>query len=325
MSQILLDDVKRYIEKENSICQILNEKNKIISSGFICKININKNPMIILLTAGCIFPDNQLKNLNTQMQIKINKTIKTIEISSNKFICTNEELYYTCIEISEQENINDYLEIEINENNKNEEYKNEKIIMLSYLYNNSSVSFSEGNIIAIKNNEQLHYSNNSGIGSTGSPLLLCSNLKVIGIHVGNHKDYRRGILIKNIVDDILLQYNKKNNNEYELNDTISFIVDNIRKELSDLENDINDFEDFDNNKLDLLKKEIQKLKNENISDLDSVKNIQEKIKNIKKTIDEYKNKQLLLLKDQLKKAKKEKKEIEKNYQGLIEIHKKKQK
>ena len=228
--------------------------------------------MIILLTAGSIFPDNQLKNLNTQMQIKINKTIKTIEISSNKFICTNEELYYTCIEISEQENINDYLEIEINENNKNEEYKNEKIIMLSYLYNNSSVSFSEGNIIAIKNNEQLHYSNNSGIGSTGSPLLLCSNLKVIGIHVGNHKDYRRGVLIKNIVDDILLQYNKKNNNEYELNDTISFIVDNIRKELSDLENDINDFEDFDNNKLDLLKKEIQKLKNENISDLDSVKN-----------------------------------------------------
>ena len=325
MSQILFDDVKRYIEKENTICQILNEKNKIISIGFICKININKNPMIILLTAGCIFPDNQLKNLNTQMQIKINKTIKTIEISSNKFICTNEELYYTCIEISEKENINDYLEIEINENNKNEEYKNEKIIMLSYLYNNSSVSFSEGNIIAIKNNEQLHYSNNSGIGSTGSPLLLCSNLKVIGIHVGNHKDYRRGILIKNIVDDILLQYNKKNNNEYELNDTKSFIVDNIRKELSDLENDINGFEDFDNNKLDLLKKEIQKLKNENISDLDSVKNIQEKIKNIKKTIDEYKNKQLLLLKDQLKKAKKEKKEIEKNYQGLIEIHKKKQK
>ena len=59
MSQILLDDVKRYIEKENSICQILNEKNKIISSGFICKININKNPMIILLTAGSIFPDNK--------------------------------------------------------------------------------------------------------------------------------------------------------------------------------------------------------------------------------------------------------------------------
>ncbi len=194
--------------------------------------------------------------------------------------------------------------------------------MLSYLNNNSSVSFSEGNIIAIKNDEQIHYSNNSGIGSTGSPLLLSSNLKVIGIHVGNHKDHRRGILIKNIVDDIVLQYKKKYN---ELGDAKSFIVDNIRKELSDLENDINGFEDFDNNKLDLLKKEIQNLKNENISDLDSVKTIQEKIKNIKKTIDEYKNKQLSLLKDQLKKAKKEKIEIEKNYKGLIEIHKSKQK
>ena len=96
------------------MCKIskTKENNQTIDgfgTGFFCEINDNNIPFKKVL-----FTNNHILNKNS---IKINKEIifencgetKIIKITKNRRAFTNEELDYTCIEIFDTDNINNFL------------------------------------------------------------------------------------------------------------------------------------------------------------------------------------------------------------------------
>ena len=74
-------------------------------------------------------------------------------------------------------------------------YLDESIYSLNY-HKDKDIYVSYGNLLDINNNEIIHNSNIKG-ESSGSPILLINNQKLIGIHCNssNHYKYNKGILL----------------------------------------------------------------------------------------------------------------------------------
>lgn len=99
----------QYIEKaRNATCQILlNDGN--YGSGFFCRIPYKKNDNLLLnvlltcehiLTQDIIFSDNEIK-------IKVGDEVKNLSLKNRKK-WSNKEMVYSCIEILEEDEINDF-------------------------------------------------------------------------------------------------------------------------------------------------------------------------------------------------------------------------
>ena len=195
----------RYNKKVNATCKILTS-NKSSGTGFFCEIKINNKLMKVLFTNYHV-----LNNIKKNIKIEYNNEIKYININ-NRFICQNEELDYICIEIYNNDNIENYFKIDKNINciNPYKEYRYDEFAMIEYPGGNG-VAYANGYINKIIN-EQIYHSINSEQGSSGSPLLLDTrSLKVIGIHCGSAKDLNRGIFIKYILYDIKKQISNQSN------------------------------------------------------------------------------------------------------------------
>ena len=203
---------KRYEKKISATCKILSG-NK--GSGFFCEIKVNNKLMKVLFTNNHV-----INNLNSDIKIEHNREKKIIKLN-NRFKYTNEELDYTCIEIKEEDGINNYFKIDknINNNNPYEEYKYDEFVMIQYP-GGDDVSFAEGYIKNIKD-ENILYSMNTEFGSSGSPLILDTrNLKIIGIHyskTSDDGDEKKAIFIKYIIEDIEKQLNNNNRLNYNNN------------------------------------------------------------------------------------------------------------
>ena len=209
---IPLNKVLRYNSKVEATCKILQE-NKI-GSGFFCKLYIKNKEMKFLFTNNHIINEKKLVN-NSIITISHNNIIKKIELNENRFKCTNPELDYTCIEILDDDNIDNYFEIDdkIQNDNPEEEYKNDNLVIIQYPKGNE-VSFAEGKINNIKNSTQVFHSASTEFGSSGSPLILSDSLHIIGIHCGmlSKNNLNRGIYFKSIIDDIeqkIVNFNRK--------------------------------------------------------------------------------------------------------------------
>ena len=141
------------------------------------------------------------------IQLKDKDSTKNIKITSNRFVCSNEELDYTCIEIFDNEDYNNYFEIDDNINcqNPNVQYGNELGVIYQFA-DNQDISCGEGFIEGIKNINDTNiiiHKITTDFGSSGSPIFLSDNLKVIGIHCRRKdKDTNIGIYFKNILHDI---------------------------------------------------------------------------------------------------------------------------
>ena len=196
--------MKRYKRKVSATCKILSGKK---GSGFFCEIKVNNKLMKVLFTNNHVIND-----LNSDIKIKHNRITKIIKLN-NRFKYTNEELDYTCIEIKEEDGINNYFKIDknINNNNPYEEYKYDEFVMIQYP-GGDDVSFAEGYINDIKDKNIL-YTMNTEFGSSGSPLILDTrNLKIIGIHYSkslNNNDEKKAIFMKYIIKDIEKQLKNK--------------------------------------------------------------------------------------------------------------------
>ena len=248
---------KRYERKVSATCKILSGNE---GSGFFCEIKMNNRLMKVLFTNNHV-----INNLNSDLIIEYNRKKKIIKLK-NRFRCTNEELDYTCIEILEEDGINNYFKIDKNINNYNpyEEYKYDEFVMIQYP-GGDDVSFAEGYINDIKD-KNIFYTMNTEFGSSGSPLILDTrNLKIIGIHYSkssNNNNIKKAIFMKYIIKDIekqLKNYNNNNkfnnnffnntinnfNNDY-FNNFIDYNDNNINNIMNNL-NNINIFNDNDNN------------------------------------------------------------------------------
>ena len=206
---IPLKILQKCFEKQTAICKILTGK----GTGFFCKLNLKNKTIIGLLTNNHVLNEEKIK-LDSIIEIEHNKEKKVIEITKNRFTCTNEEYDYTCIEIFENENYNNYFEIDgnIDTDNPNEQYKDQEIMMVQYP-NLEEASFEKGKVNSIKNNYQIFHTISTEGGSSGSPIILMiGSLKIIGIHCGKsskNKNLNRGNYMKVILEDIQ-QHFKKN-------------------------------------------------------------------------------------------------------------------
>ncbi len=221
--------MKRYEKKASATCKILSGNE---GSGFFCEIKVNNKLMKVLFTNNHV-----INNLNSDIKIEHNREKKIIKLN-NRFKCTNEELDYTCIEILEKDGFNNYFKIDknINNNNPYEEYQYDEFVMIQYP-GGDDVSFAEGYINDIIDNNILYTMNTEG-GSSGSPLILDTrNLKIIGIHYSRtNNDEKKAIFMKYIINDIEKQSKNNNNNNNK------FINNN------NYNNNINNLNDNNNNK-----------------------------------------------------------------------------
>ena len=199
---------------ENNVCKILKiNENK--GTGFLCKIPYPNQFKLF----PCLITNNHALN---EKDLEINKTIqisfdddkieKFLLIDESRKIFTNEELDVSIIEIKPELNgINNFLDVDGNiyENNDNLNYKNKSIYILQYP-NGQKSSFKVDLIKEIDGKDIMHFCSTDK-GSSGSPILLMSNFKVIGIHKGITKfSYNLGTFIKFVIEEFN-KYNKKYN------------------------------------------------------------------------------------------------------------------
>lgn len=111
---------------------------------------------------------------------------------------TNAKLDITFIELTEKDEVGDYLELDENIMNNllksneqiniyNNNYINTGIYILNYLKGDKIMN-SYGLINNIKDNV-LYHTCNTDQGSSGSPILSLKNNKIIGVHYGTSKNY----------------------------------------------------------------------------------------------------------------------------------------
>lgn len=208
------DDITIIKKKLNTICIISVEKAR--GTGFFCKIYVNFKLKNALFTNNHILGENLIK-IGNKINIIYNESYKQIEITKNRFICTNPELDYTCIEILPEDGFHNFLQVEreINTPNPFKTYKNDKLVILQNPHMNSP-DFEFGKIKKFSKKDNLiYYSIPTLPGSSGSPVLCFNrNLNIIAIHCGSPNDENLklecnvGIFFKTILDDIEMQYKK---------------------------------------------------------------------------------------------------------------------
>lgn len=188
--------------KYDGICKLITGS----GTGFFCKIIIKKKPIKFLFTTNDVLNENQLRN-GSKIKIKHNNILKYIEINYKRFTCTNEKLNYSCIEIFDEENFENFFEIDSNifSNNPEEEYEKEEINIVQFP-KGKEIEILNGSIKQINNFEIIH--NIKSIrNSCGTPIILNNrNYSIIGIHLGRLKD-DKGTYFKYILEDIEKQKN----------------------------------------------------------------------------------------------------------------------
>ena len=166
-------------------------------TGFFCKVkNPNESNFIHLLITDQHVLNNQALSPGNIIKISLynEKIMKKIVISEERKIYFNEELDITCIVINPKKDDLyepiEYLELEDNfekdQDFFNELYKNKPIYLLHYPDKDGKF-VSYGIINEIKDNIIQHLCS-TGKGSSGSPIILMDNKKVIGVHYGGKKD-----------------------------------------------------------------------------------------------------------------------------------------
>ena len=200
---IPMNNMRRYQKKEDAICKLITDKGEQIGTGFFCQTIIKNNTIKFLFTCNHVLDESKIQ-IGSTIQLKHKDTIKNIEITKNRFVCTNDDLDYTCIEIFDNENFDNYFTIDpdINCYNPFEQYKDDLIGILQ-CPGNEDVSVAEGKIKDIKNNSTIIHSVSTDGGSSGSPIILSNrNLNIIGIHQGKYKDNNKGVYFKNVLEDL---------------------------------------------------------------------------------------------------------------------------
>ena len=208
-------------QMKNSVCRIYNNGN---GTGFFTKIPYKSKMLPVLITNNHIINnDDILNNKIITLYLNNDKKTKTIKLNRNRLTYTNEQFDVTIIEIKEDiDNFSkNYLELDdeiINYFNLN---KKENPIYISNIYTNNSIyliNYPENNDVAvsygkppnISESKIMHFCTTKE-GSSGSPILLIKNQKLIGIHYGSSikNDYNNGTLL---IYSIIGFGNKNNNN-----------------------------------------------------------------------------------------------------------------
>ena len=205
------------------VCKIDLGKKK--GTGFFCKVP-PKN-IKIFVTNNHVLNQDSL-NIEKNLNIFIQDEKKVINLNKKRFILTEKDLDFTIIEILNEDNINNFLEIDEFINTKN--YEGYQVFTMQHP-KGGKLQYSHGKILE-RNEKFFLYSLGTSRGSSGAPILLLENLKLIGLHKGeyeldkNKEIVKLGIPINLIINEINknLKINTNNNNN-----SANFNINNTKK------------------------------------------------------------------------------------------------
>ena len=168
----------KFTKIEKCICKIIRKIK--VGTGFFC--DIPEKNIKLLITNNHILDEiylDQGNKVSYMISEKEEETYNEIDLEKDRFKLTNKEMDFTVIEILKEDNIHNFLEI----NHEQYDMNNE---IYSYQYAGGvKLGFSFGNIIVKKEN-LLEYNVGTKEGSSGSPILLMKNSKVIGLHKASY-------------------------------------------------------------------------------------------------------------------------------------------
>ena len=201
----LYKKIKEFLLKKSKVatCKIISEENgkPLHGIGFFCKIPLEGKIMKVLFTNNHILNKNSIKE-GEIFKCRYKDELKKLEIKNRKYF-KNEELDYTCIEILNEDKIEDFFEIENENSNNPTEYNVEDVALLQYP-KGGPLKINAGCLVKTEGN-QIFHKVTTICGSSDSPIiLLLRKYKIIGIHcaLSDKLKMNRGINIKDILDDI---------------------------------------------------------------------------------------------------------------------------
>jgi len=262
------------------ICKIYFGKK--FGTGFLCKIPFpdKNNCLPVLITNNHVIEKEKLlKDKKLEITFDDDKIKKIIYITPERRIYSIKEDYsydLTIIEIfPEEDNIFHFFEIEKIDVSTN--FENESIYILQYPFisevdkgkinesHNCSISY--GKIIKVVNSEIFHDCSTEP-GSSGGPILLLKNFKIIGIHKCYYKDENSnaGTSLKEPIENFNLKFPDKKikNNytncifcEYNIKDNVEFdLLHDYNNPNIDLKDELKKLYNKGKNKKILLEKNI---------------------------------------------------------------------
>jgi len=203
------------------VCKIIRKK--LTGTGFFYEIR-EKN-IKLLVTNNHIIDDIYLEQGNKISYMISEKEIDKfyeIDLEKTRYMLTNKELDFTIIEILKEDNVQKFLNI------NDQPYTLKDEIFAYQFAGGVKLGFSFGNILE-KNDTFLKYDVGTKGGSSGSPLLLMKNSKIIGLHkagiIGeNTEKLNIGIPITAIISKIsyikcIYEIKDINNNTQIINNT----------------------------------------------------------------------------------------------------------
>lgn len=204
-----------------SIC-IIKLKNGY-GTGFFCKIIYPDDDHLFkcLITNNHVLKKNFFET-NKEIELEIDSIKYTIDLNINRKIWTNEEIDYTIIEIKKEDNIEYFLTYDDNITRKSfsyKDYKDEGIIVPTFM-ENRQLETDKGKVILSSNNFLFFHNLNTDEGSSGGPIVLVNNYRVMGIHRGFYEECKKNLGI--FLCEILKTINEENiivicNNIHKIN------------------------------------------------------------------------------------------------------------
>ena len=161
--------------------------------------SIKYNNKYFLMTNNHVL-NQDFFNDNTHLEIE-HKNKQIIIPLNNRIKYTNEELDFTIIEILPTDDffseIKFFFTIDnyIMSNNSESNYLNQDVCIFQYP-NGEELSFDKGEIKSI-NDYQIKHLVSTEPGSSGSPILLLNNFKIIGIHQAGNNEENMILIIQN--------------------------------------------------------------------------------------------------------------------------------
>ena len=209
-------------EISKSICKIIvmdSEKNKNWNAtGFFLQLQ-KERVLNLLITNNHVIPQEMIDSKDIIAIILENGNEQIIELNNKeRFIKSfNPPIDITAIEILDKDEINNnikYLSYDLNYEEGYNQYINADIFSLQHPLGND-IECASGKIIKISSNNNFEFIHtiDTDKGSSGSPIILVGNSRVVGIHKANIKNNKnnKGTFIGVLLNEIKnLKFNKEN-------------------------------------------------------------------------------------------------------------------
>jgi len=211
-----IDATEKILEQmKKCICKIYNVKE---GTGFFIRIPYKKSTLSVLITNNHIIEEKDIiDNKIITIYLDYEKKERNLQLDKERLWYTNIELDTTIIEIKENsDNIQYFLELDDKIKDCMTMNKDDISNFLKNIYSNKSIYLINypGKEVVVSygqppkyKSERMEHKCSTQKGSSGSPILLANNQKVIGIHYGAHKT--ESINFGLLIIYPIIEFNKK--------------------------------------------------------------------------------------------------------------------